>query len=81
MMIQSKKDYNDYLAKDNRNYIKVSGNAGIKDWLENRFLSSPISDQSKIWRYIKTLRKCEYWHNTGTVLGGANLSIYGISIN
>lgn len=80
-MIQNKQDYRYYIERDSLNYRKVSGNAGIKEWFLNRLLSSPISDQSKIWSYIKTLRKCEYWHNTGTLLGGASLSIYGISIN
>lgn len=69
-MIQSKRDYHNYIACDARNYRIVSGYAGVKEWLLNRLLSSPISDQSKIWSYIKTLRKCEYWHNTGTLLGG-----------
>ncbi len=69
-MIQSKIEYKEYITRDALNYRKVSGNARIKELLLNRLLSSPISDQSKIWRYIKALRKCEYWHNTGTVLGG-----------
>ena len=69
-MIQNKQDYRYYIERDSRNYRKVSGNMGIKERFLNRLLSSPISDQSKIWEYIKTLRKCEYWHNARTVLGG-----------
>jgi serine O-acetyltransferase len=69
-MIQNKQDYRYYIERDSRNYRKVSGNMGIKERFLNRLLSSPISDQSKIWEYIKTLRKCEYWYNARTVLGG-----------
>ena len=45
------------IERDSRNYRKVSGNMGIKERFLNRLLSSPISDQSKIWEYIKTLRR------------------------
>ena len=75
-MIQNKQDYRYYIERDSRNYRKVSGNMGIKERFLNRLLSSPISDQSKIWEYIKTLRKCEYWHNARTVLGGGGKFIY-----
>ena len=63
-MIQNKTDYRYYLNRDALCFKEVSGRAGFRNWLLNRLLSTPISDQSQIWRYIKTLRKCEFYHNT-----------------
>lgn len=63
-MINNRNDYRSYIDCDSKNYLIVSGKSGIKAWLENRVLSTPISDQSMIWSYIKTLRKCEYYKNT-----------------
>ena len=70
-MITNKQEYYYYLSQDARNYQEVSGRAGIVNCIKCRIFSTPISDQSFIWKYIKTLRKCEYYLNTqNNKLGG-----------
>lgn len=64
-MIRNKKEYREYLNEDSRNYQMVSGRQGFFSWLKVRLGCSPISDQSKIWAYIKTLRKCELYLSKG----------------
>lgn len=58
-MIKTKKDLFNYIKADSINYESV---CSFSKW---RILlsSSPISDQIFIWRYIKTLRYCEYHTN------------------
>lgn len=84
-MIQNKKDYLDYLEKDACNYRVASGREGIKAWLFYKIFSTPISDQSKIWNYIKTLRKCEYYLNSkkndGFFLWGWKSFLFIISLH
>lgn len=63
-MIKNKQDYYGYLDSDSINYRIISGKAGFTKWLKTRLFATPISDQSMIWLYIKTLRKCEYYLNT-----------------
>ena len=61
-MIKSKIDLNYYIKEDSINYKPV---IGYKKWI-HLLNSNPISDQWYIWKYIKTLRKCEYHiNNTG----------------
>ncbi len=75
-MITSKKELVDYLEQDARNYPAVSGKLGVKALLLNRLFCTPISDQSMIWKYIKTLRYCEYYQNTrsdGLCVGGGRI--------
>ena len=73
-MIKNKTELKEYLDKDVLNYQAVSGKLGLKSKLLNKLLSTPISDQSKIWSYIKTLRFCEYYQYTkNNSLGWAKL--------
>ena len=53
------------LELDSINYKQMKGIGSVF----NHLRTSPISDQSIIWKYIKTMRKCEYhmsnigvWH-------------------
>lgn len=59
-MIRSKEDLKYYLQQDSRNYQSV---IGFKCWW-HQVHASPISDQLYIWKYIKTLRYCEYHLNS-----------------
>lgn len=58
-MITSRKVLQEYLVAD---YNAYKRNAGLKG-LFRHLMSSPISDQRYIWKYIKTLRYAEYWIN------------------
>ena len=63
-MITSKKDLIEYIAADSKNYQKRRIHF---QWLRSMLYVSPISDQTYIWKYIKTMRLCEYTiscHNT-----------------
>lgn len=62
-MIQNRKQLREYLACDKQNYEIVAKPRSIRDRIIGRLLVSPISDQTKIWEYIKVLRKCEYYEN------------------
>lgn len=77
-MIDSYKQYKDYIRCDSINYKEVSGSDGFFSWLNKRLYSTPISDQVYIWHYIKCLRFCEYLINTRkkTVVGGAKFLLY-----
>lgn len=59
--MKSKKDLYDIINKDSRHYSSVIGPK--RRW--HQLHVNPISDQWYIWRYIKTLRICEYHINKG----------------
>lgn len=62
-MIKTKLDLHDYLENDSLNYSsRFITKVGVIKYLRG-FVNSPISDQTKIWSYIKTLRYAEYWMN------------------
>ena len=71
-MISSKKELRDCLMLDAANYQEVSGS---KRWI-HQLSSDPISDQWYIWRYIRTLRYCEYYKNHNGVLSKLILRWY-----
>lgn len=75
-MIDSRQALNEYLNRDASNFKEVSGQLGFKRRVLTRLFSTPIGDQSRIWAYIFTLRKCEYYLNTG---GKINFSLAGVS--
>lgn len=58
-MIKSKLTLKQYIEKDSLNYRAV---IGLHKW-RNQLNANPISDQWYIWKYIKTLRMCEYHIN------------------
>ena len=67
-MIKSKQDLRDYLEHDSKNYSQLFPlKVGILRYIRS-FVCSPITDQTKIWAYIKTLRYAEYWMNKKGVL-------------
>lgn len=65
-MIQTRKDLREYLFEDAKNFSRRVPSAMAR--IKSRLLSTPISDQSKIWAYIYTLRKCEYYHNQSNLI-------------
>lgn len=81
-MIKDKSTLKDYLACDIQNYKQVAQPDSLREWFSCRLLSSPIGDQTKIWDFIKTLRKCEYWGNTFNsnpfrfLLGGGGIYLF-----
>ena len=58
-MIKTKTDLRRYLLEDQKNYKSV---VGMNRW-KHQLGCDPIADQWYIWRYIKTLRFCEYHKN------------------
>lgn len=64
-MLTTKEDLVKWLKADSINYDWV--NSRFIKKLKNRLLSDPISDTYLIWKYIKTLRKVEFYlnHNNG----------------
>ena len=58
-MIKSRKDLKEYLEADAINY-KVK--FGFRGFLLS-LISSPVSDQKYIWKYIKAMRYAEYYIN------------------
>lgn len=56
-MIQTKLDLIEYLKEDSKNFPK--GKNIIRRILAKNH-RSPISDQTYIWKYIRTMRICEY---------------------
>ncbi len=59
-MISSRKDYKEYVEADKTNFKRLTHK---KKYLLTRITSTPSSDQSKIWAYIKTMRKVELFLN------------------
>lgn len=59
-MINTKSDLYRYIREDSKNYQNVY-RLGAK--MRRILFSSPISDQLYIWKYIRTLRYCEYHIN------------------
>ena len=62
-MIVSKQQLKQYIELDSLNYKAVIGQH--RWW--NQLNANPISDQWYIWKYIKTLRMCEYHINNNGV--------------
>lgn len=58
-MIKSLKDLQRYIKYDSQNYMAVIGLGKYRHQLG----TNPISDQWYIWKYIKTMRFCEYHLN------------------
>lgn len=56
-MITSKQDYKFYLQEDK---IRNGISNGLLNYLVGIFLSS---EKYRVWRYLKLLRKCEYYKN------------------
>ena len=64
-MIKSKTELTEYLIADSKNYRK----SGFLQKLRQYLFPSPISDQTYIWKYIKTMRVCEYvMYHQNTIL-------------
>lgn len=65
--IESKTDLFEWIKMDSTNY-KEYYNGGIFSWrtLLHQSRTSPISDQWFIWKYIHTMRICEYHLNQAT---------------
>lgn len=62
-MINDRFALKEYIKEDSRNYSQLYvSRVGIFRALRSH-ICSPISDQTKIWSYIKTLRYAEYWMN------------------
>ena len=57
-MISSWHDYLEYIEADSQNYCRLTHKG---NYLKTRITSTPSSDQSKIWAYIKTMRKVEFF--------------------
>lgn len=72
-MITSKKDLLEYIAADSKNYQKRRIHF---QWLRSMLYVSPISDQTYIWKYIKTMRLCEYTISCHNTLIGKIKNIY-----
>lgn len=49
-MMTNKKDYKEYLKKDKEHML---------------FARNKLTNSEPIWRFIKILRKCEYYKNCG----------------
>lgn len=64
-MIKSRNDLNSILLLDSRNYPHVR--KSFSNFLYN-IKQTPISDQTLIWQYIKTLRLAEYYTNNTDIL-------------
>lgn len=58
-MIHTRKELKDCLKADSVNYKNCIGIRGVLMSL----ISSPVSDQKYIWKYIKTMRYAEYYIN------------------
>lgn len=56
--VKTKKELQDFLSKESRNYITM--NSGLKTKLVYLLASNPGSTQHHIWNYVKKLRFCEY---------------------
>ena len=63
-MILSRKDYLEYIEADRKNYWRLTQK---ERYLKTRITSTPSSDQSKIWAYIKTMRKVELLLNRNSI--------------
>lgn len=72
-MLLTKNDLKIYLKEDSKNYQTQS--KSIFRRLKCNLNSSPISDQSKIWKYIYTMRYVEY-HKSQKGLFHKILSLY-----
>ena len=66
-MINTKDDLRRCLAEDARNYVMYSHNPYFKK-IRHQLHTNPISDQWYIWKYISTLRYCEYYQNATSIL-------------
>lgn len=71
-MILSKEDLKAYIIADSKNYHACIVPKRLYGFLKyinyNLRWLNPISDQKAIWDYIKTMRKTEYYINTGSFL-------------
>ena len=62
--IKNRKDLIEYIDADSKNYKRKPGILGkIRSVLN----LSPISDHTYIWKYIKTMRYCEYAMSGGRI--------------
>lgn len=80
-MILSKEDYYEYIQADSlflANYLVPS----FWDRIVNHALRTPLGDKKYIWRYIKNLRKVEFYQNTRktSVGGGKSSKVYSMGI-
>lgn len=70
-MIESRKELNQYLLEDSKNYGRIfNANScsfgGMRKFLGTIVFSTPISDQRYIWKYIYALRHVEFYKNIGS---------------
>lgn len=72
-MILSRKDYLDYIEADGKNYCRLTQKG---KYLKTRITSTPSSDQSKIWAYIKTMRKVELFLNKKSLFSNLFAAFY-----
>lgn len=72
MTINNKKKLKDVIVADSNNYNAL---LGVKRWY-HQLSSNPISDQWYIWKYIKTLRYCEYHINKNKLINKIILRWY-----
>jgi serine O-acetyltransferase len=61
----NRKDLKSCLEADARNY-RILGRSFFSR-LKSKLISSPISDTTQIWKYIKTLRYAEYYSDNGNI--------------
>ena len=75
-MILSKEDYYEFIQADSlflANFLIPS----FWDRIVNHALRTPLGDKKYIWRYIRSLRKVEFYQNTRkTSVGGAKILKY-----
>jgi serine O-acetyltransferase len=71
-MIKSRQDLKQYIHADSCNYMSVVGFRRYRHHLG----SDPIADQWYIWKYIKTMRYCEYYLNQEGILNKIILAWY-----
>lgn len=64
-MISSRQDFYEYIEADKLNYRRLTQK---RKFLLTRITSTPLSDQSKIWAYIRTMRKVEFLLNRNCIL-------------
>ena len=79
-MIHTKEDLKSCINKDSISYGRVvlrwDNCKNVLSVLRARYLTTPISDQYVIWRFIKTLRKVEYYSNNKSIYNALLLFYY-----
>lgn len=72
-MIKTKKELEEYLSCDSKNYSKRV--SGFLLRFKNNLATNPINDQQQIWKYIKELRINEYHLNNSFLVKNVKKSL------